>query len=75
MGAERSSRAARRMARGAPRSFRRWPPGLAALLSWPVLGLQLGAAELAGLLVIVSGLLWTVTAPKPVRPRDKGGPA
>jgi drug/metabolite transporter (DMT)-like permease len=36
-------------------------PGLAALMAWPVLGLVPGPAELAGLLAVVTGLLWAVT--------------
>ncbi len=43
-------------------------PGLAAIIAWPVLGLIPGGAELAGLLIVMAGLLWAVTgSTKPVR--------
>lgn len=35
--------------------------GLAALFAWPTLGLIPGAIELAGLDIVIAGLLWAVT--------------
>jgi drug/metabolite transporter (DMT)-like permease len=43
-------------------------PGLAAIMAWPVLGLIPGGSELAGLVIVIGGLLWAVTgATKPAR--------
>jgi drug/metabolite transporter (DMT)-like permease len=42
-------------------------PGLAALIAWPVLGSIPGTAELAGLLIVIAGLLWAVTTSRTAR--------
>jgi drug/metabolite transporter (DMT)-like permease len=39
-------------------------PGLAAILAWPVLGVIPGGVELAGLAIVISGLLLAVTPPR-----------